>query len=153
MYNQSVREWESEFAQKLAQYNDSLRLQAQELSGETLADAGDALLKAGILPGDEQLAALGLSREQAQAYLTAQQVTGGGSGSNWGDWRHELLSAGKVSNTEAVAYLMQRYGLSRLDAQSWVYGKGDDTSYSQWVKEQEKLSGGSGKATVSYKVM
>ena len=61
----SVEQWERSYAQTIAgaEHNASRERQSQ------LASSGDALLKAGILPSAEQLAAMGMTAEQAQAYI------------------------------------------------------------------------------------
>lgn len=67
--NQS--EWDAEHAFSVTQSET-----------KTLASAGEALLNAGIMPSDSQLKALGLTREQAQQYIAAMQLSasaGGGS--------------------------------------------------------------------------
>ena len=61
----SVEQWERSYAQTVsgAEHTASREQQSQ------LAASGDALLKAGILPSAEQLAAMGMTAEQAQAYI------------------------------------------------------------------------------------
>ena len=61
----SVEQWERSYAQTVsgAEHTASRERQSQ------LAASGDALLKAGILPSAEQLAAMGMTAEQARAYI------------------------------------------------------------------------------------
>ena len=61
----SVEQWERSYAQTIsgAEHTASRERQSQ------LAASGDALLKAGILPSAEQLAAMGMTAEQARAYI------------------------------------------------------------------------------------
>ena len=61
----SVEQWERSYAQTVsgAEHTASREQQSQ------LAASGDALLKAGILPSAEQLAAMGMTAEQARAYI------------------------------------------------------------------------------------
>ena len=61
----SVEQWERSYAQTIsgAEHTASRERQSQ------LASSGDALLKAGILPSAEQLAAMGMTAEQARAYI------------------------------------------------------------------------------------
>ena len=60
----SVEQWERSYAQTVsgAEHTASRERQSR------LAASGDALLKAGILPSAEQLAAMGMTAEQARAY-------------------------------------------------------------------------------------
>lgn len=142
-FNESIRQWENNYQMKLAQYNDSLQKQWQEDQSQSLTEAGEALLKAGILPNDAQLSAMAMTKEQAEAYLTASQLGGGAkTGVAGGNWRGELYVAGKYSNTEAVEYLMRQYGLSRQDAQAWVYGQKGDASYAAWASSKQAQNRG-----------
>ena len=61
----SVEQWERSYAQTIsgAEHTASRERQSQ------LAASGDALLKAGVMPSAEQLAAMGMTAEQAQAYI------------------------------------------------------------------------------------
>ena len=61
----SVEQWERSYAQTIsgAEHTASRERQSR------LATSGDALLKAGILPSAEQLAAMGMTAEQARAYI------------------------------------------------------------------------------------
>ena len=61
----SVEQWERSYAQTIsgAEHNASRERQSQ------LASSGEALLKAGVMPSAEQLAAMGMTAEQAQAYI------------------------------------------------------------------------------------
>ena len=61
----SVEQWERSYAQTVsgAEHTASRERQSR------LAASGDALLKAGVMPSAEQLAAMGMTAEQAQAYI------------------------------------------------------------------------------------
>lgn len=61
----SVEQWERSYAQTIAGAEHTVSRERQS----QLASSGDALLKAGILPSAEQLAAMGMTAEQAQAYI------------------------------------------------------------------------------------
>ena len=70
---QSVREWENEFAlsagQVLGSYQGQPTMSAKKYSDSVLAESGSALLAAGVMPSSEQLAAMGLTRQQALLLL------------------------------------------------------------------------------------
>ena len=70
---QSVREWENEFAlsagQVLGSYQGQPTMAAKKYSDSVLAESGSALLAAGVMPSSGQLAAMGLTRQQALLLL------------------------------------------------------------------------------------
>lgn len=68
-----------QFAFNQQQYNDEL----QAVKDQQLASAGETLLSAGILPSESQLAAMGITKSQAQSYITALKMSGS-SGSSSG---------------------------------------------------------------------
>lgn len=141
-FNESIRQWEAEFQNVLAQQgfdNDMTMAQwewqqkQQEVqnafneagltgvyNGELtidgknqISDIAAALLDAGFDLTDEQLSALGITREQADAYQLAAQVTAksGGTGGTTGGTKSELYETivntvkDKPSKKSAVEYL------------------------------------------------
>lgn len=108
-FRESINQWEAEYQTKVAQiledqrqwdasyalqranflqsqyeYNEQFQWQRDQSERGTLADAGQALLSAGIMPSESQLAAMGMTPEQAKNYIAALQLSiaagGGGSG-------------------------------------------------------------------------
>jgi hypothetical protein len=84
-FNESLRQWQAEFAMAAADltgyYNGMPTLKYQQYQNELgltqqkqLASAGETLLAAGIMPSESQLAALGISADQARSYITAVQL-------------------------------------------------------------------------------
>ena len=91
-FNASLKQWQAEFDLKVAdllgsyngqqtlsakqfefnqqQYQDSLKADQEK----KLASAGEILLAAGIPPSPSQLAAMGMTRDEADAYILAQKV-------------------------------------------------------------------------------
>lgn len=69
--NAALQRWAAEHALSNQEYADSQALQQQS----TLASAGEALLNAGVLPSNEQLTAMGLTRAQAEAYVQMMQAS------------------------------------------------------------------------------
>ena len=61
----SVEQWERSYAQTIAGAEHTVSRERQS----QLASSGDALLKAGVMPSAEQLAAMGMTAEQARAYI------------------------------------------------------------------------------------
>ena len=81
-FNASLKQWDASFGLQLGElmgtYNGQPTLEGQQWAYEqeqannaTLASAGETLLAAGILPSDSQLAAMGMSKEQAQSFISA----------------------------------------------------------------------------------
>ena len=92
-FQEALRQWQVEYEQNMAQLTGALpggelTFAAKQQENEQLASIGKALLSAGVLPNDSQLAAMGMTKAQAQDYLTVQGLasaassgTGSGSGS------------------------------------------------------------------------
>jgi hypothetical protein len=85
------RQWDASYALQLAnfqqgqyEFNEQFQWQRDKAERDTLADAGQALLSAGIMPSASQLSAMGMTQEQARNYIAALQLysqsSGGGSG-------------------------------------------------------------------------
>ena len=72
-FQETVRQWENEFALSVGQVTGSYRGQttmtAKKYSDSLLAESGSALLSAGVMPNSEQLAAMGLTQAQARSLL------------------------------------------------------------------------------------
>ena len=72
-FQETVRQWENEFALSVGQVTGSSQGQttmtAKKYSDSLLAESGSALLSAGVMPNSEQLAAMGLTQAQARLLL------------------------------------------------------------------------------------
>ena len=72
-FQETVRQWENEFALSVGQvtgsYQGQTTLTAKKYSDSLLAESGSALLSAGVMPNAEQLAAMGLTQAQARSLL------------------------------------------------------------------------------------
>ena len=68
-----MREWENEFALSASKVTGSYQgedtLTVREYGRKLLAESGEALLAAGVMPSAEQLEALGLTEAQARALM------------------------------------------------------------------------------------
>lgn len=80
-YLTSIDQWNKEFAFNQQQANISnnqwqqeFDYQKQQGQQSNLVSTGEALLSAGILPSSSQLAAMGMTNEQAQAYIAAAKL-------------------------------------------------------------------------------
>ena len=72
-FQETVRQWEQEFALSVGQvtgsYQGQTTMTAKKYSDSLLAESGSALLSAGVMPNSEQLAAMGLTQAQARLLL------------------------------------------------------------------------------------
>ena len=72
-FQETVRQWEQEFALSVGQvtgsYQGQTTMAAKKYSESLLAESGSALLSAGVMPNGEQLAAMGLTQAQARLLL------------------------------------------------------------------------------------
>lgn len=95
-FQEAMFEWQNEYdmsmAQLLGQFSDGTRtLQGQQYYDQQLANAANALIAAGIAPTEEMLTALGITGDEADAFIKASNLksaedvlkgnTGGGGGS------------------------------------------------------------------------
>lgn len=69
-FQNQQNQWNQEFGFAQNQWQTELDLKKKE----QLASIGEALLGSGVMPNDEQLAALGLTKQQAQQLLQAYQL-------------------------------------------------------------------------------
>ena len=91
-FQEALRQWQVEYEQNMAQLTGTLpggelTFAAKQQENAQLASIGKALLSAGVLPNDSQLAAMGMTKAQAQDYLTVQglaSAASSGSGSGRG---------------------------------------------------------------------
>lgn len=79
-FNASLQQWQAEYEMAVADltgyYKGAPTLANQKAQDSVLASAGETLLAAGILPSTSQLAAMGLSTEQARDLMTAAKLSG-----------------------------------------------------------------------------
>lgn len=139
-FNASLQQWQAEFEVKVADllgsYKGQQTLSAQQIAysqqadqDQKLASAGEVLLAAGIMPSASQLAAMGLTTDQAQAYITAQKVAaaakaksssssggGGGGGGKGGGGRgtgssqdYDGLMTAARSAPDAKSFIANNY--------------------------------------------
>ena len=133
-----LEQWEKQFELQVANitgyYKGELTRSAANDERDRKADVAQALLKAGIMPSDDQLTALGMSRDQAQSYiwaLTMGGYVGGGSGGGGGGssrgsgsgggsgapeaasdslagWKNDITSAAKTAAASAISNAFSR---------------------------------------------
>lgn len=154
----SLDQWQAEYDMKVAdltgyyngkptlkyqQYQDELALTQQE----RLAEDGWTLLNAGIPPSASQLAAMGITQDQANSYLIAAQLaaaqkakgsSGGGNPSPSGntDVYRWLLANGATD--EGTAYqILRNAGYSTTDANRYAEYFGENVDSIQESKDAE----------------
>ena len=150
-FNESVRQWEAQFQQAVKEFDTELELSKAQLTGafsdgtttldaqnlvtKQLADSGTNLLAYGIMPSDEQLKAMGYTKEQATALVQAvklEKAAKEAAGKDNGDGDSlpnlsaddvyaELYSLGYTNKDEAAikAYLLSA-GLTSTKASAYA---------------------------------
>ena len=76
-FQDSVDQWKAEYAldqQKLQINDNQWQQELTAAQNKSLAAMGEALLRAGVTPTAEQLAAMGMTAEQADSYLILRQL-------------------------------------------------------------------------------
>ena len=110
-FQEALRQWQVEYEQNMAQLTGTLpggelTFAAKQQENEQLASIGKALLSAGVLPNDSQLAAMGMTKAQAQDYLTVQglaSAAGSGSGTKTGSGSGTKTGSGSGTKTGSGA--------------------------------------------------
>ena len=135
-FDESQRQWQSEF--------DLNKSQISQSEKEWQAKIGMTLLDAGILPSDAQLGAIGMTKAQAQDYITAQKLqssatteskTTGSSGGGGGSTSKSNGGSFTGSTRDAAISYMTKNGVSADDASrvmtesEWKRRK---SSYNNW---------------------
>lgn len=136
-FQESIRQFEKQFNEDMRRYGLDYQLNWAQLTGK-LPDGtptysaqqdelnrkiamGEALLNVGMMPTDDQLSAMGMTREQAQEWIYRAQLQaaagngGGGGGSGSGDGTGEkdytdvysrMYGLGLTTEEDAYAYLL-----------------------------------------------
>lgn len=111
-FQEALRQWQVEYEQNMAQLTGTLpggelTFAAKQQENEQLASIGKALLSAGVLPNDSQLAAMGMTKAQAQNYLTVQglaSAAGSGSGTKTGSGSGTKTGSGASGGKYVAQY-------------------------------------------------
>lgn len=131
-FNASLKQWSAEFemsqAELTGQYQGAPTWAASQAEKELLADAGWALLQAGITPSEAQLAAMGLTADQAKSLIAAAKLArggGGGGGSGSGYYgsddsdksdtkksKYAMLLSNLVNNTSGYSSTQQKKSIN-----------------------------------------
>ena len=144
-FNEAVRQWEAEYKMQEASitgyYKGAPTLQYQQYQNELaltqqnqMASAGETLLSAGIMPSASQLAAMGITQEQAQSYITAAQLaaaqkakgSSGGGTPTVGSGIDELFEAAKGQDNPWT-WIKNNYKSYGLTAQP------DKNEFEKWM--------------------
>lgn len=129
-FNAQLEQWQKEFelsvGQLLGNYKGQPTLESQQIAyaqqqdlKQQLASAGSTLLEAGIMPSDSQLSAMGMTKEQAQSYIKAWQISStaksssgvrggsggsGGSSSGGGNTTSQVITPGDPTTIYKTLY-------------------------------------------------
>ena len=124
-FNASLKQWSAEFemsqAELTGQYQGAPTWAAAQAERELMADAGWALLDAGITPSAAQLEAMGLTPEQAKSLIAAAKLARGGGGNGSGYYgsddsdksdtkksKYAMLLSNLVNNTSGYSSTEQK---------------------------------------------
>ena len=134
-FNASLRQWAAEYEMGMAELGmaqDQWNWQVGQAEQENLANAGWAILEAGIMPSESQLAAMGLTPQQATDLLNTRKLSGGrGSGAPVKDdpatLVDDLQRAGMVMTDDDPEALNRNAGYYNQDVANMK--KGEYVSY------------------------
>ena len=142
-FNNEVDKWKANYEMQVSEITGTFRGQqtfaAKKAEEGKLADAGAALLDAGIMPSSAQLSAMGMTKSQAQNYVNAVKAAtavkssgsssrggGGGSSSGGGD-----NSSGYSAETAAIQKVLNNKG-ANLDVDG-VWGPKTQAAYEKYI--------------------
>ena len=151
-FNASLEQWKAQYEMQVSEITGTFRggptFSATQAERSTLASAGEALLKMGIMPSADQLAAMGLTDQQAKGYVTAAKLqasakgsksgkpsgssSGGSSASTGsGDIYQAMYDSGIENEGQAYNYLLKQ-GFKSTDAKriaEYYTGMLDDDAF------------------------
>lgn len=151
-FNASLDQWKAQYEMQVSEITGTFRgsptFSATQAERSTLASAGEALLKMGIMPSADQLAAMGLTNQQAKSYIAASQIqasakgsksgkssgssSGGSSASTGsGDIYQAMFDSGIENEGKAYNYLLKQ-GYKSTDAKriaEYYVGMLDDDAF------------------------
>ena len=124
-FNASLQQWESEFEVKVADLmgtykgqttlgGQQLQFNQQQRQEDKLANAGNILLGALVMPSESQLAAMGMTREDAQNYISAQKLAQAAAAKT-GSSSSRKIGAGGGDDTEIKSKLTFEQAKSELE--------------------------------------
>lgn len=170
-FNASLEQWKAQYEMQVSEITGTFRgsptFSATQAERSTLASAGEALLKMGIMPSADQLAAMGLTDQQAKSYVTAAKLqasakgsksgkssgssSGGSSASTGsGDIYQAMYDSGIENEGQAYNYLLKQ-GYKSTDAKriaEYYTGMLDDGEFDTGSGSSGS-SGGKGSDTVN----
>lgn len=169
-FNASLDQWKAQYEMQVSEITGTFRgsptFSATQAERSTLASAGEALLKMGIMPSADQLAAMGLTNQQAKSYIAASQIqasakgvsggatstTGSGAGvpTGSGDIYQAMFDSGIENEGQAYNYLLKQ-GYKSTDAKriaEYYVGMLDDGEFDS-DSGSSGSSGGKGSDTVN----
>ena len=152
-FNASLDQWKAQYEMQVSEitgtFQGSPTFSATQAERSTLASAGEALLKMGIMPSADQLAAMGLTNQQAKSYIAASQIqasakgasggatstTGSGAGAptGSGDIYQAMFDSGIENEGQAYNYLLKQ-GFKSTDAKriaEYYTGMLDDDAFKE----------------------
>ena len=148
-FNNEVDRWKYNYEMQVAELTGTYRGEqtyaAKKAEEGKLADAGAALLDAGIMPSSAQLSAMGMTKSQAQSYINAIKAAtavkssgsssgGGGKSSGSGGWGYDTHGY----STADIKALQRAAGID-VDG---VWGPDTEQAYKDgWRKDGSNVYG------------
>ena len=144
-FNNEVDRWKYNYEMQVAELTGTYRGEqtyaAKKAEEGKLADAGAALLDAGLMPSSAQLSAMGMTKSQAQSYINAVKAamagssgSGSGSGSGGGGWGYDTHGY----STADIKALQRAAGID-VDG---VWGPDTEQAYNDgWRKDGSNVNG------------
>ena len=134
-FNASLDQWKAQYEMQVSEITGTFRgsptFSATQAERSTLASAGEALLKMGIMPSADQLAAMGLTNQQAKSYIAASTWSGAGVPTGSGDIYQAMFDSGIENEGQAYNYLLKQ-GFNSTDAKriaEYYTGMLDDDAF------------------------
>lgn len=166
-FNESIRQWEKEYqlsvANLMGTYNGQMTMAGRNAQKTSLADAGSALLSAGILPSAEQAEAMGYTIPQLQLMLAQQQAgssyrysggSGRGSSGSSSSGSDEQNGKGYIDNTYnrggAGGVGTKTYDQLKSGMYAWLNLGQPDKAYELFRGVLNQLNVGSAKGKKQY---
>lgn len=167
-FQESIRQWEAEYNLAMQQFRVDTDLSYAQLTGKLsdgtltlngksqLADMGEALLSAGIMPSADQLEAMGMTEAQAGQYLTMMQLeaeqkkasgTSGTSGSSKGSGSggssgtamdYEGLFSAAMASGHPKSYIANSYKKFGFTSSTGLYD--EYTSWKDTAGTEEQIN-------------
>lgn len=137
-FNASLEQWKAQYEMQVSEITGTFRgsptLSATQAERSTLASAGEALLKMGIMPSADQLAAMGLTDQQAKSYIAAAKLQAAAKGSKSGT-RTGTTDPGDTGSGDVYSVMHEAGIDSEGGAYAWLLKQGYKSTDAKRIAE------------------